>query len=367
MQCFGKSSSGKNSKRNREKHLDNHSASSSGDDVNIIMEVGEPTIELDEFSFMSKIKKASKLPETQNEYIRKRSYSKEDKKIGLNFCLDSRAISPEYIISDEDEYTYKEANKVERSKSKESKNSTTYGRSLTVPSSWNKHSFKGLKFTSMQDACSPTKNTGKTCYSSNINSDFDWGNHVYNRRSTFMRKNIDSGINNDMQLQILSYRDKDQDDDLTLNDRKKYEKVIKMLSSKVNTLQYDLKASNVIWNKQKKLLALYWIKQEKMVENNVIIASKTYKAKKIVTNISNEISNESVQHIAEITRLNKENELLRKMLKIQSELANSNIDLQIKKEESKILSISSDGTEDKSGKPAIYDNLNPFNTNSKAN
>jgi hypothetical protein len=134
MQCFGKSSSGKNSKRNREKHLDNHSASSSSDDVNIIMEFDEPTIELDEFSFISKRKKVSKLPETQNEYIRKRSYSKEDKKIGLIFRLDSGAISPEYIISDEDEYTYKEANKEERSKSKEGKKSTSYGRSLTVPS-----------------------------------------------------------------------------------------------------------------------------------------------------------------------------------------------------------------------------------------
>jgi hypothetical protein len=136
MQCFGKSSSGKNSNRNREKHLENHSVSSSSDDVNIIIEVGEPTIELDEFSFISKLKKISKLPETQNEYnIRKRSYSKEDKKIGLNFRLDSGAISPEYIISDEDEYTYKEANKEERSKSKEGKNSSFYGRSLTVPSS----------------------------------------------------------------------------------------------------------------------------------------------------------------------------------------------------------------------------------------
>jgi hypothetical protein len=104
-----------------------------------------------------------------------------------------------------------------------------------------------------------------------------------------------------------------------------------------------------------------------MIENNLIIASKAYKAKKIVKSIANEISNEGVQHIAEITRLNKENELLRKMLKIQSELANGNIDLQIKKEESKILSISSDSTEDKSGKPAIYGNLNPFNANSKAN
>jgi hypothetical protein len=59
-----------------------------------------------------------------------------------------------------------------------------------------------------------------------------------------MKKIIDSGVNNNMQLQILS-RDKEQNEDLTLNDRQKYEKVIKILSSKVKTLQYDLKASNL--------------------------------------------------------------------------------------------------------------------------
>lgn len=134
MQCFGNSSSDQSSKRQREKHLDDQSDSSSNGEVEIVIEIDEPKIELEEFSFVNKLNKI-KLPKTQNEYIRKRSYSKEDKKIGLNVCLDSGAISPEYIISDEDEYNYCETKIDERSKSKEGKNPSLYGRSLTVPSS----------------------------------------------------------------------------------------------------------------------------------------------------------------------------------------------------------------------------------------
>lgn len=104
-----------------------------------------------------------------------------------------------------------------------------------------------------------------------------------------------------------------------------------------------------------------------MIENNVILVNKVSKAAKIVKHLSNEIFIEGEQHIAELTRLNKENELLRKMLKIQSELTNKNIDLQMKEEESKIVEKSENSSEDKALAPVIYDSPNPFNNTRKAN
>lgn len=43
------------------------------------------------------------MPVTNSEFTRKRSYSKEDVKIGPAM-LDTGAVSPEFVISDEDEY-----------------------------------------------------------------------------------------------------------------------------------------------------------------------------------------------------------------------------------------------------------------------
>jgi hypothetical protein len=67
------------------------------------MEFDEPVVELDEF-YCIDLNRKGKLPPTDPEYTRKRSYSKEDVKIGLNVILDTGHISPEFVISDEDEY-----------------------------------------------------------------------------------------------------------------------------------------------------------------------------------------------------------------------------------------------------------------------
>lgn len=103
-----------------------------------------------------------------------------------------------------------------------------------------------------------------------------------------------------------------------------------------------------------------------MIENNVILVNKVSKAAKIVKHLSNEIFNEGEQHIVELNRLTKENELLRKMLQIHSELANNKIDLQLKDEESKIDEKSNNDLEDQASIPIIYDSPNPFNKTSRA-
>jgi hypothetical protein len=77
----------------------------------MIMELDEPVIQLNEFAIMEKPLK--RIPQEEGDYYRKRSYSKEDVKIGLNTIIDTGTFSPEFIISDEDEYELKEEYVVE--------------------------------------------------------------------------------------------------------------------------------------------------------------------------------------------------------------------------------------------------------------
>lgn len=66
------------------------------------IEFDTPNLQLDEFAVMNRVKTDKKTKEP--EFTRKRSYSKEDVKIGLSGKLDTGAFSPEFIISDEEEY-----------------------------------------------------------------------------------------------------------------------------------------------------------------------------------------------------------------------------------------------------------------------
>lgn len=62
-----------------------------------------------------------------------------------------------------------------------------------------------------------------------------------------MKKINDAGVNNNMSLKICSCRETEQiSSDLTLSDKQKYEMLIKTLSSKVSSLQNELKASKNI-------------------------------------------------------------------------------------------------------------------------
>jgi len=76
----------------------------SDDSVNIVMELDDAAIDIDEFHIMDHRKFLKKMPDTNSQYSRKRSYSKEDVKIGLNNIGDTGALSPEFILSDEDQY-----------------------------------------------------------------------------------------------------------------------------------------------------------------------------------------------------------------------------------------------------------------------
>lgn len=62
-----------------------------------------------------------------------------------------------------------------------------------------------------------------------------------------MKKANDAGAINNMSLKICSCREMEQiNSDLTLDDKQKYERFIKALSSKVSSLQYELKQSNIV-------------------------------------------------------------------------------------------------------------------------
>lgn len=93
------------------------SDSESMDSVTMIMEFEEPSIELDEFSGIKNLKNIKKLPETNTNWVRKRSYSKEDVEINPKI-FGSGAISPEFVISDEDEYRAKDDSEVDCRRSK---------------------------------------------------------------------------------------------------------------------------------------------------------------------------------------------------------------------------------------------------------
>ena len=87
--------------RNKIRALKSDSEFSSEDSLKFIEDFEEPAIEINEFN--SIIDKKYKLPDNTSSYSRKRSYSKEDLKIGINAML-SGNISPEWIISDVEDY-----------------------------------------------------------------------------------------------------------------------------------------------------------------------------------------------------------------------------------------------------------------------
>lgn len=78
---------------------------------------------------ISKSGKNRKIEPSKQNKIRKRSYSKEDVKVGLISGIDSGTISPEYMISDEGEYQIEHEEVIN-----EGKNTVYFGRSLTFPS-----------------------------------------------------------------------------------------------------------------------------------------------------------------------------------------------------------------------------------------
>jgi len=114
---------------------DSSSSSNSSSENSMVMQIEDPPIEINEFSVMNQIGKKKIIP-TKQVSIRKRSYSKEDVKIGLSAQLDTGTLSPEFVISDEDEYRADKESEVENTQENlgEGMNSATYGRSLTVPS-----------------------------------------------------------------------------------------------------------------------------------------------------------------------------------------------------------------------------------------
>ena len=101
LQSFGKGAGQGKSRRREKMALDPHQ-SDTDSDLEMKIEVDTPQVELNEFAVMHKVKRKPKVEDP--EFTRKRSYSKEDVKIGLTSELDTGAFSPEFIISDEEEY-----------------------------------------------------------------------------------------------------------------------------------------------------------------------------------------------------------------------------------------------------------------------
>ena len=73
---------------------------SSNEDYEFEMEIDDNMIELDEFAVFNKLAQ-SKLSQSRTKAIRKRSYSKEDVKIGQNVIISTGATSSEFVISEQ--------------------------------------------------------------------------------------------------------------------------------------------------------------------------------------------------------------------------------------------------------------------------
>lgn len=123
--------------KKRERMVEDQLSNSNSEDGSMVMLIEDPKIELDEFATFKQMIKKRKIQPAKQEKIRKRIYSKEDVKIGLISDLNSRAISPEFQISDEEENQIdKERAEYENERTAdEGKNPAHFGRSLTFPSS----------------------------------------------------------------------------------------------------------------------------------------------------------------------------------------------------------------------------------------
>lgn len=291
--------------------------SDSDDDVNIVMEVEDPVIELNEFAWIDRKKKLPNIPSSP-EYTRKRSYSKEDVKIGLTI-LDNGTISPEFIISDEDEYDADSNSKVE-CEVKEAKNSETpiYRKSLTGPSSANNKNMREWKSKHRKGTYSPTKYTKytwNTCYSSNLHSEYEAGGHLYCRRKNIINKISDDLKDEVLPLKLNSWEQVKEASDAMLNFEscQQYEKVIYLLMQKVQGLRHELKVSKEVCKQQNNLIKTYKIKNEDLSQQNIKIVHKAMKATKTVKALAEQSESEFENWQYQIQKLIKENELLSKI------------------------------------------------------
>ena len=88
----------------------------------MVMELEEPTVNLDEFAWIKNPEHRNKLAKSNLYFIRKRSYSKEDVQINSNKIFGTGANSPEFVISDEDEYRIKDDSEISWKRSKKGNN-----------------------------------------------------------------------------------------------------------------------------------------------------------------------------------------------------------------------------------------------------
>lgn len=107
--------------------------------------------------------------------------------------------------------------------------------------------------------------------------------------------------------------------DLPPKESEQYQKVIKMLTNKVNTLSTELKVSEAIRQEQTKIINAYKIKDEKEAKTKRLRASKVKQVRGIAHTLAERELKEKVKQLSCIEQLRKENEILRKILKVQNE------------------------------------------------
>lgn len=312
------------------------SDSESEDSVNIVMEVDDPVVELDEFAWIKSTKKTSKMPETNSEFTRKRSYSKEDVKIGPAM-LETGTVSPEFVISDEDEYELNEKDSINWIGNNQG--SPIYRKCLTGPTEAcnNKNSSKILRKRNREDINSPTKYTKytwNTWYSSNLHSEWEPGLHIYHRKQKWFNNTLDKDEPLvPLKLWSLNNEKYGFRSPLPQNEAAQYEKVIQMLMGKISYLSNELDVSKTVIKQQNNLINAYKIKNEEIETQNRKLYVNTMKAtNKVQSLISNTENTNHKQHI-QTQQLTQENELLRKILQLKNANWQTDSKEQVLKEE----------------------------------
>lgn len=106
----------------------------------------------------------------------------------------------------------------------------------------------------------------------------------------------------------------DEDEPLHPSEREQYEKVIKVLLKKVDTLTADVRSKEDFLQHQDRLINAYKIKNEGEATRSKHIIEKAIKATHLVKRISHETYQEHQQQHINMVSIRQENKILRKIL-----------------------------------------------------
>lgn len=309
---------------------------------------------------ISKSGKNRKIEPSKQNKIRKRSYSKEDVKVGLISGIDSGTISPEYMISDEGEYQIEHEEVIN-----EGKNTVYFGRSLTFPSYWNKHAYKGLKKNNTSSPTKETHNTLNTWFSSNQPSDWDCVNTHLLKHWNF-KKNLNESCNNKTIIHKnlhLKSKNFTEERNVDMTEREQYQYALKILMNKISNMGEEIQKLQENSQHKDNLLAIYQQKYKKALKQNLTLCSKFFKTIQTVKEWNIQQENEYNQQLSEVSQLSQENFQLRKLLKLRKESEEAQ-DLLMRENENKIEETKiSKEEEERESVASLYgnSNLNPFN------